>query len=268
MVIVQTAISITPGTSGYTRSQAITLGSAPTVGNLLILGTEVQPSGGGNPSVPSGWTCISGTQVWDSGAMYRIVQAGDGTTWTFTIPDNQSYIGAVLGMWEITLPDPANPLDWDNNVYGYTGNGLSSTSPWPNFINSTPVVLGQIPLVMAVFLEAGQAGGTFTLTTGGWTTDAHADTAVGIWTNHAVMAHGPAASALTATSLGFAATLSPAMDNIHAWTMLMNVVGAVVPPANPLAPPPGIFIPPAPKMIVTGPPIGWGPTSVGRGRAR
>lgn len=85
--------------SGATGTTVLTLGSAPTPGNLLL--ALIGNSGGSTITPPAGWTQIGTTTVNScaAAAYYRVVQTGDGASYTFTTSTNngQGFLVELAG---------------------------------------------------------------------------------------------------------------------------------------------------------------------------
>jgi hypothetical protein len=156
---------------GSSSSLTATLGSSPTVGNMLLFVLLGDPTHGNTSSSP---TSPSGVALYDSGFVSnyeqvffyeREVQSGDGTSWTFTgIQDTTNLAifeisnfsstnfssGACSGINSATLTTGslASPADsaclrlllvtWDNTVSATTPSGLPLLSPasWLSTSNS------------------------------------------------------------------------------------------------------------------------------------
>lgn len=131
----------------------VTLGSTPTVGNYLMFGYTFWDGPGGD--LPTGVTelgaphAAGGEQTTKYG--YRVVQSGDGTSWTFPFNDSD-YMSAVVMEF--------SGVSAIGNHNSNASDGTSHTQ------TSVTGVSGD----MAV-LFFGRNDGTFTTPTGSWTDD-------------------------------------------------------------------------------------------------
>src|SRR5216683_6678021 len=105
--------------TGIVTSQAVTLGSGVTQGNLLIAAVAT----GNNATTltgPSGWTQVPGAlnqpagsnATIETGFWFLVVDAGHagGTSWTWTLSaSHTAYI--CIEEWNATGGWPANPVD-------------------------------------------------------------------------------------------------------------------------------------------------------------
>lgn len=158
------------GTANNT-SATFTLASAPTVGNLLIFIATFGANDG--PAVtPSGWTSqaqytTANTGYNESVSVYsRIVQSGDGTSWTLaydTVADNAN-AGFLLEVSGQASTGYFNKIA--------TGGASGTPSPFTT-ASVTPTVTGC--LAIAAFGNSG-SGGTNTATfSSGWVQDQYAN---------------------------------------------------------------------------------------------
>lgn len=154
--------------SGSSTSVAITLGAAPTVGNLLLYfgSFDLNKTYVGTTS---GWTAI-GTNPYTNGraamsVMYRIVQSGDTASWTFpqiTTADTES--GALVEVSGQAVSSFINGFIKAGSSVAVTANTGGSV---------TPTVLNC--LAIGYFAEDTGAGGTqatdIATVTSGWSFD-------------------------------------------------------------------------------------------------
>lgn len=118
------------GTAAQTN-MTFTLGSPPTVGNLLVVGVMYYT--GDNPFItPSGWTLQNKTESGQCGiaVLYRVVQSGDSTSWNLTVLTVADQNSGV--MFEVSGQASAgffNQLANHTNTTSTTSNVSSSITP-------------------------------------------------------------------------------------------------------------------------------------------
>jgi hypothetical protein len=125
--IVQHGGGINNGSGGV----AVVLGSTPTVGNLMLAFISWANT---SPTMPTGWTRLydqssGGSGVDQHTVAYRMVQSGDGTSYTFT--STEANQGGII--YELSGVDPATPIF--QSKPGSSGNAtvaLSGTSRVPS----------------------------------------------------------------------------------------------------------------------------------------
>ncbi|MBN2422332.1 DUF2341 domain-containing protein, partial [Candidatus Woesearchaeota archaeon] len=130
-------VQTTTATADTGTQLAFTFGSQPSVGNLLVafLGTSDYLEDR-EPSAPDGtWTQI---EIQENGnaeltVWWKIVQSGDGTSYTFTISGSAERGSGIL--YEIQDVDSADPIHKSDSAQG------STTTP-----SLTPDVLGTLAL--------------------------------------------------------------------------------------------------------------------------
>lgn len=124
--IVQTATNAGSSTSGTTLT--VTFSSSPIPGNLLFVCCG---SGGSALTAPSGWTTIDNTSDTSSvysGTFYRIVQSGDGTSYTFTRSGSPNYQSIVA--WELSGVSTSSPIN---------GHSITTVAPSTTSFSTTAV---------------------------------------------------------------------------------------------------------------------------------
>lgn len=198
--------------SGTSTSVPITLGTTPTVGNLLIYfgSFDFNKTYVGNPS---GWTPIITNPYTNAraamSAVYRIVQAGDGTSWTMpqiTTADTESGI-----MYEIGGQATSSFF----NATATAGSASTVTSDASASV--TPSVVGCLALAFfALDTAAGGTQATDTATiTSGWAfdqrpySDFHAS-----WGTHRSLL-------TTNTTTAISATISPTSSSTNSSIILL-----------------------------------------------
>jgi hypothetical protein len=153
-------IQFSPGSQ--TNTITLTLPSAPTVGNVLIAACAYsQYANARTIGTPSGWTKwddFSDTNSDSLACFWHVVQAGDGTTYSFPITGaSTDWCNAILLEWSGV--DTTAPINQHSIVAG-----TSSYVATP----VTPSVLSTQPLIL---ITNGQAGGPYiaSVTPGSWT---------------------------------------------------------------------------------------------------
>ena len=141
MAVVQSAINVVP--SG---ASSVTLGAAPTNGNLLICIGDLY-AGNGAPIMGTGWTQL----VWDTtGAgsyggsfiAYKYAGAGESATQS---PDTRGRNGLTIAMWEISGVSGTWASDFQDQHHnqGLTPSPGLTTTSW-NTAAANQLVLGAI----------------------------------------------------------------------------------------------------------------------------
>ncbi len=148
-----------------TTTMVFTLGSTPTVGNLLIFIAEWY-DGDGPLVTPSGWTKQHDYQPIGIGVavFYRIVQSGDGTSWTLTYDttadQNSGFMLEVSGQGST----PFNQIV--DSYSSSTPTSLTSGSATPTVLNC---------LAIAAFVNNGSGSTDTSTITSGWTKKQYAN---------------------------------------------------------------------------------------------
>lgn len=168
-----------------------TLAAAPTSGNLLVVAINIYPVGTAF-TPPNGLTALDTSATKITQTYYRVVQPGDGSTWSTACPTG--YVSMCV--WEVTGQNASAPID--QHSVASDGSGTVATTP-----SLTPSQSNDLPL--AVFVNGTTA--TYSALTTGYTTDASTSATV----LPAVFAHGPATST-TATSASLTWSTSVTWD--------------------------------------------------------
>ena len=142
---------------------AFTLGSTPTVGNVLVAFCSWN-AGGRTISTPSGWVLTetvinAGSQAIST--FWRVVQGGDGTSWSFTVNTSGGNDYTSGALYEITGASTVAPV----NQYGFATYGTATGTFASGTV--TPTVLSCLPLA-GWTTDNGQ---TFSSITSGWNED-------------------------------------------------------------------------------------------------
>jgi hypothetical protein len=147
------------GTSA-TTTMVFTLGSTPTVGNLLIFIAEWY-DGDGPLVTPSGWTKQHDYQPIGVGVaiFYRIVQSGDGTSWTLTYDTTADQNSGFL----LEVSGQASSSFFNQVVDAYSNATPTSLASGA----ATPSVLSC--LAIAAFVNNGSSSTDTSTITTGWT---------------------------------------------------------------------------------------------------
>lgn len=84
--------------TGNAESHSISLGSAPTVGNLVVVAFGSFANSGGGLATPTGYTALvnRNTSLWQWGIFYRTVQSGDSAT--VSCSDLGQAVGGVVAV--------------------------------------------------------------------------------------------------------------------------------------------------------------------------
>ncbi len=179
------SISSGSGNQGTASSCIMTFGAAPTTGNLMIAGVVSSHT----PATPTGWTAID--SVISAGdrhsTFYRVAQAGDSATVTFTTAASDYNSGT---MFEITNH---NGIDQHSGTTMGAG-GNDNVSP-----SLTPSVIGCLALA---FFSSDSQNGSYSITAG-WNIDQTGNSTSGFFLTES----GTHKTALTAdTSTAITAT--------------------------------------------------------------
>jgi hypothetical protein len=147
---------------------AFTLGSTPTVNNVLLAFCSYsQYSNSRTITTPSGWTkfqdntgSAASGNVDSMAIFYRVVQSGDGTSYSFTISDAGDNTSGSL--FEITGASTSSPIN-GSAVGQLTAPITSEASP-----SVTPSVIGCLAFAAVACDNAGDVDGAATVSAG-WT---------------------------------------------------------------------------------------------------
>lgn len=123
--------------SGYTTTIPLVLGSSPTAGNLMVAYVSYsQYSTTRTITPPSGWTLLDTyTQTPESmNTYYRVVQPGDGTTYTFTISVGNDYGSGVI--YEITNENNITPFNGHSATGSASSSSVSTATLTPSVSNT------------------------------------------------------------------------------------------------------------------------------------
>ena len=149
--IVQHAETITPSTSA--TSVSVTLGSAPTDGNLLVA-VLMGGNGGETVSPPSGWTQrhrAGSAGSYDLRYVATKTAASEGTTFTFTLSGSGDTYALVV--FEISGADDLDTA----NLWSSLANGVDS---W-KFGPTTPAVDDSLMIAIGGYWQADAFDSTF-----------------------------------------------------------------------------------------------------------
>lgn len=216
--VVQAAAVSSPSTGGgVARVVTVTLATAPTPGNLLVLGSSYHgPTG--VAGTPAGWTELFNTDNWQRACYWRIAEEGDPAALGFLVPDAGSDYSVNLGVWEIANPLVSSPLVYSDDVQA------NGDTPWSDWITLTPTTLFQFPLCLAEAYSGGGVGSSLHMTTAGWETDALATSEPGAsGFDTVILAHGPAITSLTPSDLSSAATTAGDGVYIAGFDVLVSI---------------------------------------------
>lgn len=118
--------------TGSLTSQALTFFATPTVGNVMCA-TIAADKTASPITVPGGWAVIDSQLAGALGIVEtyrRVVQAGDGKTYTWTFTAAASF---ALNMYECTGADTTTPVDVHGKATNATGiTQVSVTTTQPN----------------------------------------------------------------------------------------------------------------------------------------
>jgi hypothetical protein len=154
------------GTASQTN-MTFTLGSTPTVGNLLLF-IPCYYTGDDPVLTPSGWT-LQGTNYEPNQAgvsvFTRIVQSGDGTSWNLNVmssaDQNSGFLLEVSGQASTSFINKQG-----NSTAAGTPSSLASASVTPSVLNC---------LAIAAFLNTGSGGTDAATFSAGWTKEQAAE---------------------------------------------------------------------------------------------
>lgn len=196
----------------------LTLGSSPTVGNLLVVFFGLKQDPDETVATPSEWTLIAyeletdtpDCAIW---AGYHYVQSGDGTTYDFPLTGGD-YVSAVI--YEISGAASSDPIaDWGTS--SNTSTSITSASLTPTTLNN-----------LALGCVTSNAGSLYSQAesslSSGWTLD---QTQVPDW--HASWSvHQTALTSDTSTAISFTMGLA-------VYDQCMSILMLIQPPRSPLS---------------------------------
>lgn len=147
--------------AGSVSSASFTLASTPIVGNILIAAMSFYT--GVDPVLtPSGWTLIQNNEDDTTAGVVcfsRVVQAGDGKTWTLTFLTGSDSVGAAL--YEISGQTSVGVINQKSNSH----NSSSATSL------ATATVTPSVLNCLALAFESSDSGSGTASVGAGWTKD-------------------------------------------------------------------------------------------------
>lgn len=183
--IVQSA-KVNPAVGG---TIAFTLGGAPAAGNLLIAFCNFGLFGSARTISQASFTrYVPGCDATTNDAMdtwSRVVQGGDGTSWTFTISDASEFRSGEI--YEVNGQDPLNPFNGATFVKSASSSSLNPTRI-PSVLNC-----------LALSAVCQDNSGTPSQAISGWTTD---QTAISGSNRTGACAHRDAPTGDTTTAVG------------------------------------------------------------------
>lgn len=196
-------------------SMTLTLGASPTVGNLMVIFFGNDSESGSVPTGPSGWTSIGSIANTSNGtglyAWYRVVQSGDGTSYTITTPGGDFTTGII---YEITGQAAVSPI----NQHAFSSPSATGTSSTTSSV--TPSVL----YCLAISAITPNSNAALSSVSSGWTVDKSETNSF----HQLFSAHMTAATTSTSTAVSNTFTFASSTQFANAIILIAPAISADV----------------------------------------